>query len=130
MTAPTNAIRQGTYNRDHHRCVACGTHLALTYQHRRATGMGGSKIRPGYADGVTACYLCNTRFESDLQSLALVKGWKVRRHNPLANHLVPVFYTFEQEWFLLNLDGTRTHLSDTEAAEYRGLAGMYDHEEV
>jgi len=44
--------------------------------------------------------------------------------------LVPVFYTFEHNWFLLNLDGTRTVLSEVEAAEFRGLAGMYDHEEV
>jgi hypothetical protein len=65
-----------------------------------------------------------------MQSRALLMGWKVRRHNPLANHLVPVFYVFEQAWFLLNLDGTRTELSAVVSAEFRGLAGMYDHEEV
>ena len=127
---PTNTVRQTTYKRDHHRCVACGTTIALEYQHRRAVGMGGSKQRPKFEDGVTACTWCNRGFEAHLQSLALTRGWKVRRHNPLANHLVPVFYTFEHNWFLLNLDGTRSVLSVVEAAEYRGLAGMYDHEEV
>jgi hypothetical protein len=127
---PTNRVRQGTYKRDHHQCVACGSTLALEYQHRRAVGMGGTKQRPGFPDGVTACTFCNARFEADLQSLALSRGWKVRRNNPLPNHLVPVFYTFEQEWFLLTADGDRAPLDATGLAEFRGLAGMYDHEEV
>jgi hypothetical protein len=44
--------------------------------------------------------------------------------------LVPVFYTFEQEWFLLTADGDRARLDATGLAEYRGLSGIYDHEEV
>jgi hypothetical protein len=51
-------------------------------------------------------------------------GWRVRRFSPVPVLLVPVYYPFEMSWFLLREDGLRDPLTDVEAAEYRGMAGI------
>lgn len=104
MTAPTTETRTSVYFRDGYRCAACTTINALTFQHRRAVGMGGSKLVPSPVDGLTLCGSCNARCESDLQDLALANGWKVRRwvQSP---EKVPVYYPGELAWF--RLEGVR-----------------------
>lgn len=124
MTAPTAKVREETYRRDGHQCISCGNRGMLEWNHRQSSGMGGSKYKPNPADGVTSCRICNQAYEAELQERALLNGWKVRRFCPVVVALVPVYYPFEHQWYLLNTDGSRDPLTETEAAEYRGMAGL------
>lgn len=99
MSAPTPVVRAAVYKRDNHRCVACHAADGLTFQHRRATGMGGSKTRPGAVDGLTLCATCNAACESDMQTVALGYGWKVRRW--ASPDLVPVYSPHDFQWYRL-----------------------------
>lgn len=119
MAEPTPAVRAVTYERDGHRCVSCTRVFGLQYQHRGATGQGGSKVRPRLEEGVTACGICNEEFEGRLQTVALMRGWKVRRWVQQKGQcgLVPVFYTADQMWFVLTGDGLRVAISPAAAAE-------------
>ena len=108
VSAPTPVIRAAVYRRDFDRCVACNTPNGLTFQHRRAVGMGGSKVRPGAADGLALCAVCNAACEADMQSLALTNGWKVRRWADPVH--VPCYYPHEFTW--CRLEGvTRTPIT-------------------
>ncbi|WP_460003521.1 hypothetical protein [Microbacterium xylanilyticum] len=102
MTAPTTATRTAVYVRDGYRCAACATDLGLSFQHRRAVGMGGSKNLPAPVDGLTLCLSCNEACEHSLQTMALANGWKVRRWADPAR--VPVYFPHEFGWF--RLEGT------------------------
>lgn len=96
MSAPTRETRTAVYRRDRERCVACGS-PHLTFQHRRAVGMGGSKIQPSPVDGLSLCGVCNEACEHANQTLALVNGWKVRRWaDPMK---VPYFDRMDRLWF-------------------------------
>jgi hypothetical protein len=100
LSAPTARVRAEVYARDGLQCVCCGTDRALEFQHRAAVGMGGSKIRPTAEEGLTACSEHNSRFEHDLQTIALAYGWKVKRWVK-APCLVPVFHQPLHTWFRL-----------------------------
>lgn len=104
MAKPTAAVRRGVYERDGGACCSCGAVEALTFQHRRGSGMGGDPERPTFSDGLTACALCNMRFESDLQTLALLNGWKVPRKvkNPAR---VPYYHAATDRWYVLTDEG-------------------------
>lgn len=116
MSEPTKAVREGTYARDNYQCVSCGRRDLLSYQHRAAVGMGGSKIKPTFEMGVTACAFCNEKYESSLQRPALRFGWKIRK---FIEHqgLIPVFYVPEQQWFRLTRLGTREPIPGVEALQ-------------
>lgn len=103
MADPTLKVRKGVMERDGLACASCAAVDGLTFQHRRAVGMGGSKLRPGYADGLAACGTCNARYEGDLQSLALLNGWKVRRwvEDPAR---VPYYHAATNHWYVLSPD--------------------------
>jgi hypothetical protein len=101
MVAPTSGIRAQVLTRDGGRCVSCGSADALQMQHRARVGNGGSGIRPDVLELVTACAVCNARFEADLQTRALVYGWKVRTWVNPAD--VPVFNIPAQQWGLLGV---------------------------
>jgi hypothetical protein len=118
MSAPTPHVRMGVYERDQHRCVSCGRFGGLTFQHRQAVGMGGTMIRPRFDQGLTACGICNGRYETDLQQSALRFGWKVPRWVEHAG-MVPVFVPQLGQWFRLARSAPRrdhiTHLAAMEA---------------
>lgn len=97
---PSQTMRAGIYTRDFGRCVRCGKETPLTIQHRKATGMGGSKEPLSPSMLVTACADCNDRFERDLQTEALRCGWKVKYHG--AEGAVPVFYAWRGAWAVLD----------------------------
>ncbi|WP_337004049.1 MULTISPECIES: hypothetical protein [unclassified Microbacterium] len=99
MSAPTAATREAVYRRDDRRCAACGV-MVLTFQHRRAVGMGGSKNVPSPVDGLSLCAVCNAGCEGGMQEQALRYGWKVRRWVTQPER-VPVFYPREQTWYRL-----------------------------
>lgn len=118
MAKPTNETRQAVYARDGHRCVMCGA-LALTFQHRRAVGQGGSKILPPPVDGLALCGVCNAACEHEMQDRALANGWKVRRwvQHP---ERVPVYYPHEFAWY--RLEGTRRVRISSEVALEMGCS--------
>ena len=115
MSDPTPVVRAVTYERDGHRCVSCGARV-LQYQHRRAVGMGGSKIRPRLEDGLTSCGICNPAYEGRLQAAALRYGWKVKSWVK-SPELVPVFYPLEHNWYELTAEGQRLRISQARAME-------------
>lgn len=116
MTGPTPKTRAGMYERDHEQCALCGKRGDLTHGHRRAVGMGGSKIRPSITDSVTLCASCNERAERDLQTKALAYGAKVKKwvKDPA---LVPVLFPFIWGWARLTEDGKTVPISVETAAE-------------
>lgn len=117
MADPTAKVRRGVMERDGERCVSCGTAWGLTFQHRRAVGMGGSKKRPTYDDGLAACGPCNARFEADLQDQALLNGWKVKRSVTEPSR-VPYFHAAEGRWYRLTPSGPwRLHVPEPVALE-------------
>lgn len=132
MSAPTPVVRAVTYERDGHRCVSCGATIHLEYQHRLAVGMGGSKRRPRYEEGVTSCAICNPAYEHSLQTLALLKGWKVKKVKRAIEHPedVPVFYPMERQWCVLTTRGTRQMISEAAAvAMMRDVYGEQQYDE-
>lgn len=128
MTAPTQRVRQDTYERDGHRCVACGATGPLEWQHRQSSGHGGRGRKAPVlttADGITLCTFCNTGAESHQQELALHMGWKVRRNTLLTCSEVPVFDRNTHSWWLLDTAGEREELLPAIAAELIEAAGGY-----
>jgi hypothetical protein len=124
VSAPTAKVRAQMLDRDGRHCVVCPATAALEAQHRRAVGMGGSNVRPGITDLLTACSTHNAAFEAGMQGTALLNGWKVRRWVQDPGR-VPVFYEFEG-WHVLALDGTRRRitadLAEVMMREVYGLA--------
>lgn len=108
MTDVDPEVRAAVYARDRHLCVSCGTDEGLTVQHREAVGMGGSAgaIHLQAAEFVTACGLCNSGFEAELQTSALQNGWKLRRfrdHDRWPAHKVPYFHAADGLWWMPNI---------------------------
>jgi hypothetical protein len=104
MTRPTAGVWTATKRRDGGQCIVCGTEHGLSFQHRQAVGQGGSKQKPTCVDGVTACVPHNEAFEHRLQTLALLRGWKVRRWVKDASS-VPVWYPLLGGWHVLRGEG-------------------------
>lgn len=113
MADVSAADRAAVRRRDGDRCVTCGGTSALTMQHRAAVGSGGTSLRVGVAGLLTACAVCNARFEGDLQAAALTYGWKVRTWVVAA--AVPVFYLPVGEWFALLPSGGIARVSRADA---------------
>lgn len=127
MTAPSRVVRQLTYLRDGHRCVSCGAHSPLEWNHREASGHGGRgrKAPPlTTADGVTLCTLCNEGIEGHMQARALEMGWKIRRNRgDMAAHEIPYYDYTARGYFLPTRDGMRQRISRTLALELLDAAG-------
>lgn len=115
MSAPTPATRAVVYERDFERCASCGSYTQLEFQHRKAVGMGGSKQRPLFQNGLTSCTLCNWAYEHEMQLKALRFGWKVRNWPKLDPGRVPVYYWPERRWYLLQDNGKRKLIPDAVA---------------
>lgn len=129
MTDPSPALKTVTYERDRHRCVTCGAQRNLSYQHRQAVGMGGSKRRLQLYEGVTACLFHNMRYESDLQAEAIRYGWKVPRWVKDCS-AVPVYYVWTRQWFTLDRYGQKHRISrDVAVSMMREVYGDYDLQE-
>ena len=114
MADPTPAVRAVVYERDDEQCVSCGARQGLQFQHRQATGMGGSKVRPTLVQGLTSCQSCNPAYEAALQGSALRFGWKVRSWVRDCSS-VPVYYLLERTWYQLVSDGSRVRLAPARA---------------
>lgn len=129
MTPPTQRVRTLTYERDGFRCVSCGAMSGLEWQHREASGSGGrGKKAPPLtpADGVTTCTICNERYESDLQDLALSFGWKLRRfRGGIPAHEVPFLNRNTGEYWLPDTQGTKQIISKASAQELLAAAGAH-----
>jgi hypothetical protein len=124
MTAPTAKVREAVYRRDGH-CVSCGALDGWNWQHRASSGHGGrGKKAPPLtpADGVVLCGICNDRAEGDMQELALLSGWKVRRHSRMRADELPYRDAVTGLWWLPDTDGYRSQVTHKEAVG-RLLAG-------
>lgn len=113
---PTAAMWADIKERDLEQCAMCGTDQDLTHQHRRAVGMGGSKIRPTFEDSLVLCYGDNRDAEGHLQLNALVFGWKVRKWVTDPSR-VPVCYPHSIGWARLTVGGHAEPIHADEAAE-------------
>lgn len=124
MTAPSAKLREQVYRRDGH-CVSCGALDGWNWHHRASSGHGGrGKKAPALtpADGLVACAQCNARFEADLQELALLCGWKLKRHTRIPASDMPYFDATTGLWWLPDTDGYRMQVTHKEAVG-RLLAG-------
>lgn len=89
--------------RDGGQCLHCGTVTALSPNHRRNRGMGGSKdpatLSP--ANLVVLCSLENGLIESDAthRAIALRFGWKLEQWQTVD---VPVYDANFGAWFVLD----------------------------
>lgn len=102
MAAPTLLVRNAVKIRDQFACILCHTTDGLQFNHRRATGMGGSKIRPELNDGNLLCGPCNELIEQDAgwMVVALAYGLKVKKWVTDPGR-VPLFYPHEHQWYRL-----------------------------
>ena len=126
MTAPSARVRELTYLRDGFHCVTCGRREGLQWQHRESSGHGGrgKKAAPlTPADGVTSCWSCNPRYESDLQLLALSCGWKLKRNRLVVAAEIPYFDDITRMWWLPDVFGGRVELTVVDAVERLTVAG-------
>jgi hypothetical protein len=130
MTAPTPRVRTLTFERDGFRCVSCGAWSELEWHHREASGMGGHgrkqpELTP--ADGLIACHSCNARYEADLQTLALARGWKLRRNRCVQSFQVPFFNRNTNTWKLPDTKGGATEIESARAQMIIDAAGGATH---
>lgn len=124
MSAPTPRVRAAVYERDHHRCVACGSAELLEFQHRRRVGMGGDKERPRAVAGIALCTWCNRDAEGATQQRSLILGHKVRGWvRDCAD--VPVCYPFDGGWHRLTED---RRIPITEKKAHRMMKRVYGDE--
>jgi len=57
-------IKQTALVRDNGRCLLCGATEPLDVHHRRARGMGGTRVRDRLANVATLCRRCHDRIEA------------------------------------------------------------------
>lgn len=75
-------------------------------------GGRGSKSPPlTCADLCALCAECNRRAEADLQQVAILCGWKIKRHTQAQARDIPVYDRVTGNWWVLHDDGTRTRVS-------------------
>jgi hypothetical protein len=129
MTAPTQAIRKATYERDSYLCADCGTTTNLSWQHREASGQGGrGKKAPTLtvADGLTLCLPHNEACEAEGQDKALHLGWKIRRNRGgLLASQIPFYVRWAAEWWLPGADGGKQIIPRALALELLEVAGAF-----
>ena len=134
MTAPTQAIRTGTYKRDSYMCADCGVTTDLSWQHRESSGHGGrGKKAPALtvADGLTLCLPHNQACEAEGQDKALRLGWKIRRNRGgLLASQIPFYVRWAAEWWLPDADGGKQIIHASLALELIEAAGGLTRAEV
>lgn len=134
MTAPTKSVRDLTYLRDGFRCVACGSHDLLEWNHREASGHGGRgrkapKLTP--ADGVTLCTFCNQGLEADGQDRGLALGWKLRRNRGrMQSCEIPYYDTNDRVFYLPSVTGERVPVNPNLAQELLEASGNLNRKDV
>ena len=68
------------------------------------------------ADGLTSCAMCNMRYESDMQELALASGWKIRRwRGGIPASELPYRDAITGLWWLPDVEGFRHQVTVVEA---------------
>lgn len=90
------ALRRQVYERDGERCVACGSEVGLTIQHRE-DGMGGNRgeTLPYLIVLCAGCNLALTK-DSTYRRTGYKHGWQL--HHGSDPERVAVFVTWRQEW--------------------------------
>lgn len=114
MAEVSDADRKAIKHRDAEKCASCGAVQGLTMQHRAAIGMGGTSYTVGFAGLLTACGICNGKYEHAMQKEALVYGWKILSW--VTAHVVPVFYAHRRLWAVLSIEGGVRRIPEAEAA--------------
>lgn len=111
----TKKARGTVFERDSHKCAACGFN-ALTIQHRTNRGMGGDPkgYRNILSNLMALCAPCNGALEADgsFRATGIRNGWKTFDWDDTER--VAVYYMWAREWRLLNNDGTYRVVDDSE----------------
>jgi hypothetical protein len=80
--------------------------------------MGGSKLVDSPAHLLTICAICNVAFESqaEIAELAKVYGYKLSKNAtpPIDPTTVPVKYSNDGNWYLLDNQGKRKKITNGE----------------
>lgn len=107
MTGPAQKVRDLVYGRDGMSCALCGSTYALTLQHRRARGMGGTKRTSTNSPAalVVLCGSGTTGCHGMIESqpdLARSRGYRVGQYVEPPD--VPILW--HGAWVFLCDDGT------------------------
>jgi len=103
--------KQTVLLRDNGRCLLCRAHEPLDVHHRRARGMGGTKVRDRLANLVTLCRSCHDRIEA-YPDQARALGYRLDRGDDPEDVAVWAATAVGDGWTRLGDDGSVTHMSD------------------
>ncbi len=112
--AISKALRERIIKRDNHQCWHCAEVEAISLQHRKNRGMGGSKLLDVPENLIVLCSAMNTLIESDSGAAMQAKdfGWKLSSWD---NFDHPVFNANTGEWYQLD---TKFGLTKVDAPNY------------
>jgi hypothetical protein len=132
MTAPTQKVRNQTFDRDGHACAALsvGCYGPLEWNHRESSGSGGRGGKaPAVtaADGVVLCSGHNGALESDaaFRRTGLAMGWKLLRNRQMTASQIPFYVRWAAEWWLPDADGGKQIIPRALALELLEVAGAF-----
>lgn len=102
--AISKAIREKVIKRDNGACWHCGETEAISIQHRKNRGMGGSSKLDRLDNLIVLCSAMNLAIESDADAaeLALRNGWKLASWDDFST---PVFDIQTELHYLLDDKG-------------------------
>lgn len=112
--AISKALRERIIKRDNHQCWHCPEVEAISLQHRKNRGMGGSKILDVPSNLIVLCSAMNSAIESNAAIASRAKdfGWKLSSWDSFDH---PVFNTNQNKWYVLD---DKFNLVETEAPGY------------
>jgi hypothetical protein len=105
----SKAVRNKVLQRDNNQCWHCGEVEAISIQHRRGRGMGGSKLLDRLDNLIVLCSSMNSLIESDADQASYAKdfGWKLASWDSFE---MPVFNKNEGKWYQLGTTGDKTEV--------------------
>lgn len=110
----SKTIRDKVIKRDGY-CLHCGEDEAISINHRKNRGMGGSKNLDRLDNLVVVCSWLNERMEGSayFREYGVEMGWKLLQFQDFSE---PVFDACTGVWYVLDLNGGREEVPAPEEA--------------